>query len=125
MSLFPSNVSNTGLSPLTLDCLTDIRKTGLRERERNKPDAYLHELTRRVNALRDAVIQLKAIRFFVLYDEEALQADAPYFDDLMDGRVGELQLALYDMDMDKEANMIEQILWKLVNATITEQYRST
>jgi hypothetical protein len=29
------------------------------------------------------------------------------------------------MDMDKEANMIEQILWKLVNATITEQYRST
>jgi hypothetical protein len=57
--------------------------------------------------------------------EEALQADAPYFDDLMDGRVGELQLALYDMDMDKEANMIEQILWKLVNATITEQYRST
>ena len=57
--------------------------------------------------------------------EQALQADAPYFDDLMDGRVGELQLALYDMDMDKEANMIEQILWKLVNATITEQYRST
>jgi len=57
--------------------------------------------------------------------EEALQADAPYFDDLMDGRVGELQLALYDMDMDKEANIIEQILWKLVNATITEQYRST
>jgi hypothetical protein len=57
--------------------------------------------------------------------EEALQADAPYFDDLMDGRVGALQLALYDMDMDKEANMIEQILWKLVNATITEQYRST
>ena len=57
--------------------------------------------------------------------EEALQADAPYFDDLMDVRVGELQLALYDMDMDKEANIIEQILWKLVNATITEQYRST
>lgn len=56
--------------------------------------------------------------------EEALSADAPYFDDLMCGRVGELQLALYDMDMDKEANMIEQILWKLVNATITEQYRS-
>mgnify|MGYP000043855024 FL=1 len=57
--------------------------------------------------------------------EEALQADAPYFDDLMDGRVGELQLALYDMDMDKEANMIEQILWKLVDATITKQHRST
>ena len=50
--------------------------------------------------------------------EEALQADAPYFDDLVDGRVGALQLALYDMDMDKEANMIEQILWKLVDATI-------
>lgn len=50
-----------------------------------------------------------------------LEQDAPYFDDLVDGRVGELQLALYDMDMDKEANMIEQILWKLVNATILER----
>jgi hypothetical protein len=47
-----------------------------------------------------------------------LEQDAPYFDDLIDGRVGELQLALYDMDMDKEANIIEQIVWKLVNATI-------
>ena len=54
-----------------------------------------------------------------------LEQDAPYFDELVDGRVGELQLALYDMDMDKEANMIEQILWKLVDATITKQYRST
>ncbi len=68
---------------------------------------------------------LKAVPKASMTLEEALQADAPYFDDLMDGRVGELQLALYDMDMDKEANMIEQILWKLVNATITEQYRST
>ena len=51
----------------------------------------------------------------------SLEQDAPYFDDLVDGRVGELQLALYDMDMDKEANMIEQILWKLVNATILER----
>ena len=49
-----------------------------------------------------------------------LEQDAPYFDDLVDGRVGELQLALYDMDMDKEANIIEQIMWKLVNATILE-----
>ena len=47
-----------------------------------------------------------------------LEQDAPYFDDLVDGRVGELQLALYDMDMDEEANIIEQIMWKLVNATI-------
>jgi len=47
-----------------------------------------------------------------------LEQDAPYFDDLVDGRVGDLQLALFDMDMDKEANMIEQILWKLVDATV-------
>ena len=47
-----------------------------------------------------------------------LEQDAPYFDDLVDGRVGELQLALYDMDMDEEANIIEQILWKLVDATV-------
>ena len=54
-----------------------------------------------------------------------LEQDAPYFDELVDGPVGMLQNALYDMDMDKEANMIEQILWKLVDATITKQYRST
>ncbi len=54
-----------------------------------------------------------------------LEQDAPYFDDLVDGRVGDLQLALFDMDMDKEANMIEQILWKLVDATIIKQNRST
>lgn len=56
--------------------------------------------------------------------EEALQADAPYFDTLVDGNVGALQNALFDMDMDEEANMIEQILWKLVDASITKQYRS-
>ena len=50
-----------------------------------------------------------------------LEQDAPYFDDLVDGRVGELQLALYDMDMDEEANIIEQIMWKLVNATILQR----
>jgi hypothetical protein len=50
-----------------------------------------------------------------------LEQDAPYFDDLVDGRVGDLQLALFDMDMDKEANMIEQILWKLVDATILQR----
>lgn len=56
--------------------------------------------------------------------KEALQADTPYFDTLVDGSVGMLQNALFDMDMDKEANMIEQILWKLVDASITKQYRS-
>lgn len=56
--------------------------------------------------------------------KEALQADAPYFDTLVDGSVGALQNALFDMDMDEEANMIEQILWKLVDASITKQYRS-
>jgi hypothetical protein len=54
-----------------------------------------------------------------------LEQDAPYFDDLVDGRVGDLQLALFDMDMDEEANIIEQIVWKLVDATITKQHRST
>jgi len=49
-----------------------------------------------------------------------LEQDAPYFDDLVDGRVGDLQMALFDMDMDEEANIIEQIVWKLVNATILE-----
>jgi len=47
-----------------------------------------------------------------------LEQDAPYFDELVDGPVGALQLALYDMDMDEEANIIEQILWKLVDATV-------
>ena len=53
-----------------------------------------------------------------------LEQDAPYFDALVDGSVGMLQNALFDMDMDEEANMIEQILWKLVDASITKQYRS-
>jgi hypothetical protein len=50
-----------------------------------------------------------------------LEQDAPYFDDLVDGRVGDLQMALFDMDMDEEANIIEQIVWKLVNATILQR----
>lgn len=41
--------------------------------------------------------------------------DSPYFDELVDGRVGDLQTALFAADMDEEANMIEQILWKLVD----------
>ena len=40
-----------------------------------------------------------------------LEQDAPYFDDLVDGRVGDLQMALFDMDMDEEANIIEQIVY--------------
>lgn len=48
-----------------------------------------------------------------------LEQDAPYFDELVDGPVGALQNALFAMDMDEEANMIEQILWKLVDATVT------
>lgn len=55
--------------------------------------------------------------------EEALQADVPYFDTLVDGSVGMLQNALFAMDMDEEANMIEKILWKLVDASIVKQYR--
>lgn len=47
-----------------------------------------------------------------------LEQDAPYFDELVDGPVGALQMALYDMDMDEEANIIEQIMWKLVDAKI-------
>ena len=55
--------------------------------------------------------------------KEALQADAPYYDELMDGDVGALLNALYDMDMEEEANTVDQIVWKLVNASITKQYR--
>ena len=44
-----------------------------------------------------------------------LEEDAPYFDELVDGSVGELQNALFDADLDEEANIIEQIMWKLVN----------
>jgi hypothetical protein len=62
---------------------------------------------------------------YIMSTVNILEQDAPYFDELVDGPVGMLQNALYDMDMDEEANMIEQILWKLVDATITKQYRST
>ena len=75
MSLFPSNASNTSLSSLTLECLTDIRQKRLRGRARSQPESYLHELDRRATALRDLAIEHQAIRFFVLYDEEALQAE--------------------------------------------------
>jgi hypothetical protein len=44
-----------------------------------------------------------------------LEEDAPYFDELVDGSVGALQNALFDADLDEEANIIEQIMWKLVN----------
>ena len=44
-----------------------------------------------------------------------LEEDAPYFDELVDGSVGALQNALFDADLDEEANIVEQIMWKLVN----------
>jgi hypothetical protein len=44
-----------------------------------------------------------------------LEEDAPYFDELVDSSVGALQNALFDADLDEEANIIEQIMWKLVN----------
>jgi hypothetical protein len=75
MSLFPSNASNTSLSPLTLECLTDIRQKRLRGRARSQLESYLHELDKRATALRDLAIEHQAIRFFVLYDQEALQAE--------------------------------------------------
>lgn len=43
--------------------------------------------------------------------------DSPYFDELVNGDVGALQNALFAADMDEEANMIEEILWKLVDKT--------
>ena len=43
------------------------------------------------------------------------EQDAPYFDELVDGNVGALQNALFAADLDEEANIIEQIMWKLVN----------
>ena len=54
--------------------------------------------------------------------QEALEADAPQYDELMDGPVGALLNELYAMDMDEEANIVDQIVWKLVDATITKQY---
>ena len=56
--------------------------------------------------------------------QEALEADAPQYDELMDGPVGTLLNELYAMDMDEEANIIDQIVWKLVDATITKTYAS-
>lgn len=47
-----------------------------------------------------------------------LLEDAPYFDELVNGDVGSLQTALFEADMDEEANMIEQIMWKLVDSKI-------
>ena len=47
-----------------------------------------------------------------------LEQDAPYFDELVDGSVGDLQSALFEADMDEEANIIEQIMWKLVDHTL-------
>ena len=43
------------------------------------------------------------------------EEDAPLFDELVDGSVGGLQNALFEADLDEEANIIEQIMWKLVN----------
>ena len=53
---------------------------------------------------------------------EALEADAPQYDELMDGDVGNLLNELYAMDMDEEANIVDQIVWKLVDATIRRDY---
>ena len=47
-----------------------------------------------------------------------LLEDAPYFDELVDGAVGDLQTALFEAGMDEEANIIEQIMWKLVDHTL-------
>lgn len=48
-----------------------------------------------------------------------LEQDAPYFDELVNGDVGALQNALFEADMDEEANIIEQIMWKLVDSKLT------
>ena len=47
-----------------------------------------------------------------------LLEDAPYFDELVDGSVGALQTALFEADMDDEANIVEQIMWKLVDSKL-------
>ena len=47
-----------------------------------------------------------------------LEQDAPYFDELVNGDVGALQNALFEAGMDDEANIIEQIMWKLVDHTL-------
>ena len=46
------------------------------------------------------------------------EQDAPYFDELVDGSVGSLQTALFEADMDDEANIVEQIMWKLVDSKL-------
>lgn len=46
------------------------------------------------------------------------EQDAPYFDELVDGSVGALQTALFEADMDDEANIVEQIMWKLVDSKL-------
>jgi hypothetical protein len=47
-----------------------------------------------------------------------LLEDAPYFDELERTQVGAFQNALFDAGMDEEANIIEQIMWKLVDNEI-------
>lgn len=48
-----------------------------------------------------------------------LEQDAPYFDELVNGDVGALQNALFEAGMDEEANIVEQIMWKLVDSKLT------
>ena len=48
-----------------------------------------------------------------------LEQDAPYFDEIVNGDVGALQNALFEAGMDEEANIIEQIMWKLVDSKLT------
>ena len=47
-----------------------------------------------------------------------LLEDAPYFDELVDTSVGDLQTILFEAGMDEEANIIEQIMWKLVDSKL-------
>jgi hypothetical protein len=47
-----------------------------------------------------------------------LLEDAPYFDELERTEVGAFQNALFEAGMDEEANIIEQIMWKLVDNKI-------
>ena len=52
------------------------------------------------------------------YIMSKLLEDAPYFDELERTQVGAFQNALFDAGMDEEANIIEQIMWKLVDNEI-------
>lgn len=47
-----------------------------------------------------------------------LEQDAPYFDELVNGDVGALQNALFEAGMDEEANIVERIMWKLVDSKL-------